>query len=177
VAEQAFEQAFSSVASKNPKQALSRGFEAKHWRIFSVTASLETCLLQIMDTSLRVGDQRSARSSVKSGARCKGGPGTPEVVAMRGKWKFLASDMTWAYWWQFSNLCSSGYGSDSRFGLRFADISKQTIYSPRLSVSSAELSGSIADGYRHLAISIWVCCVLLTIIARMLKRRHPKSVM
>ena len=101
MAEQAFEQAFSSVASKNPKQALSRGFEAKHWRIFSVTASLETCLLQIMDTSLRVGDQRSARSSVKSGARCKGDPGTPEVVVMRGKGKgkgkFLASDMTWAY--------------------------------------------------------------------------------
>jgi hypothetical protein len=142
VAEQAFEQAFSSVASKNSKQALSRGFETKHWRIFSVTASLETCLLQIMDTSLRVGDQRSARSSVKSGARCKGGPGTPEVVAMRGKGKFLASDMTWAYWWQFSNLCSS----DSRFGLCFAEMSKQTIYSPRLSVSSAELFGSIVDG-------------------------------
>jgi hypothetical protein len=59
VAEQAFEQAFSSVASKNPKQAQNRGLKAKHWRSFSVTALLETCLLQIMGTSLRVGDQRS----------------------------------------------------------------------------------------------------------------------
>ena len=181
VAEQAFEQAFSSVASKNPKQALGRGFEAKHWRIFSVTASLETCLLQIMDTSLRVGDQRSARSSVKSGALCKGDPGTPEVVVMRGKGrgKFLASDMTWAYRWQFSNLCSSGYGNNSRFGFVFRrDPSKQsTIQSSPLGLKCRVVWVSLLTEYRHSAISILACCVLLILIARVLKRHHPKSVM
>jgi hypothetical protein len=114
VAEQAFEQAFSSVASKNPKQAQNRGLEAKHWRSFSVTASFETCLLQIMDTSLRVGDQRSA---IIYKERSKGG--ILGLVPLREKNRpfrhgkkgnSLASDMTWAY----QILCSSKYGSDSR---------------------------------------------------------------